>query len=74
MKIEYSPDYDVMNIKFLDKKIEESVELEEGVIIDYSKNREIISIEILDASKRIGLDTFDLINFTIEKQKKILKI
>jgi len=74
MKIEYSPDYDVVNIKFLDKKIEESVELEEGVIIDYSKDREIISIEILDASKRIGLDTFDLINFTVEKQKKILKV
>jgi len=74
MKIEYSPDYDVMNIKFLDKKIEESVELEEGIIIDYSKDREIVSIEILDASKRIGLDTFDLINFTIEKQKKILKV
>jgi len=73
MKIEYSPTYDVINIKFLDKKIEESVELEEGIIIDYSKDREIVSIEILDASKRIGLDTFDLINFTIEKQKKVLK-
>jgi len=73
MKIEYSPTYDVINIKFLDKKIEESVELEEGIIIDYSKDREIVSIEILDASKRIDLDTFDLINFTVEKQKKVLK-
>jgi len=74
MKIEYSPGYDVINIKFLDKRIEESVELEEGIIIDYSKDRDIVSIEILDASKRIDLDTFDLINFTVEKQKKELKV
>lgn len=74
MKIEYSPSYDVINIKFLDKRIEESVELEEGIIIDYSKDRDIVSIEILDASKRIDLDTFDLINFTVEKQKKELKV
>lgn len=51
MKIEYDPMHDVMNIEFLTKDIEESVEIAEGIIVDYSKNREIISIEILDVGK-----------------------
>lgn len=63
-----------MNIKFFDKKIEESVEREEGIILDYSKDREIVSIEILDTRTRMDLDTFDLITITIEKQKNILNI
>jgi len=36
------------------KKIAESDEVREGVIIDYSKDGKIVSIEILDASEQIS--------------------
>jgi uncharacterized protein YuzE len=38
MKIQYDPKHDLMNIVFLEGKIEESEE-KEGIIIDYTKDR-----------------------------------
>lgn len=69
MKIEYAPSHDIMNIEFLsDEKITDSVELD-GVIIDYSSDRKIIAIEILDASKRTTKNPLDLIDLSIVKEK-----
>lgn len=52
MRIEYDPTHNLLNIEFIPKEpIAESVELG-GVIIDYSKDRKIVAIEILDAGKR----------------------
>ncbi|MBI5203467.1 MAG: DUF2283 domain-containing protein [Nitrospirae bacterium] len=69
MKIEYDPSHDIMNIEFLaDEKITDSVELD-GVIIDYSSDRKIIAIEILDASKRTTKNPLDLIDLSIVKEK-----
>ncbi len=70
MKIEYDPEHDIMNIEFLSKDVEESVEVEEGIIVDYSKEREIVSIELLDVSRRISVDPMETINFTVLKDKK----
>ena len=51
MKIEYDPIHDLLNIEFVSEQpIAESVEFD-GIIIDYSKDRRIIAIEILDAGK-----------------------
>ena len=69
MKIEYDPIHDVLNIEFIpDHPITESVELD-GIIIDYSEDRRIIAIEILDAGKRTTKDPLDLINLAIVKEK-----
>ncbi|OIP86967.1 MAG: hypothetical protein AUK24_10120 [Syntrophaceae bacterium CG2_30_49_12] len=58
-----------MNIEFISEEpIAESVELD-GVIIDYSKDRRIVAIEILDAGKRTTKDPLDLINLLIVKEK-----
>ena len=66
MKIEYDPKYDVMNVKFLtDAKIEESVELEDGIIIDYTEDKRIASIEILDVKKRINQEKMESVNFIV---------
>ena len=65
MKIEYSPEHDVLNIEFLeDVEIENSIG-EEGIIFDYSKDRKIVSVEILDAKKRIGKNIIDKVDFSI---------
>lgn len=53
MKITYDPDADAMNIEFQKGKYHISKEIAEGIIIDYTKDGKVISIELLDASKRI---------------------
>ena len=57
----------MLNIEFISEEpIAESVELD-GVIIDYSKDRRIVAIEILDAGKRTTKDPLDFINLLIPK-------
>ncbi|MBI5049445.1 MAG: DUF2283 domain-containing protein [Nitrospirae bacterium] len=71
MKIEYDPTHDLLNIEFLvDEAIAESVELD-GVIIDYSQDGRIVSIEILDAGKRTTKNPLDLIDLSIVKEKAV---
>ena len=68
----YDPDHDILNIEFLeDEVIDDTIEYEEGILIDYSKEKKIVSIEILDASKRISHNPTDLLNFVVlDKSKK----
>ena len=69
MKIEYDPIHDLLNIEFVsDVSIDESVELD-GIIIDYSKDKRIVGIEILDAGKRTTRNPLDLLDLTIVREK-----
>ena len=69
MKIEYDPVHDLINIEFIQKvPIVESVELD-GIIIDYSEDKRIVAIEILDAGKRTTKDPLDLLNLTIIRER-----
>jgi len=71
MKIEYDPKHDLLNIEFLpEENIAESIELD-GVIIDYSGNGKIVSIEILDAGKRTTDNPLDMIKLSIVKDKEV---
>lgn len=53
MKVIYDPETDTLNIIFRDDTISESDELREGIIIDYSKDGKIVSMEIMDASEQV---------------------
>jgi uncharacterized protein YuzE len=55
MKITYDPEVDAMNIKFQSGKYNISKEIADGIIVDYTKDGRVISIEILDASKKIPM-------------------
>ena len=69
MKIEYDPKHDLLNIEFIpDEAIVDSIELD-GVIIDYSNDRRIVAVEILDAGKRTTKDPLDLFDLRIVKEK-----
>lgn len=69
MKIEYEQKHDILNIEFLkDVPIADSVEIE-GIVVDYSADRRIVSIEILDAGKRTTKDPLDAIDFSILKER-----
>ena len=71
MKIEYDPKHDLLNIEFLpDEPISESIELD-GIIIDYSKEKKVVAIEILDAGKRTATDPLDLLDLKIVKEKAV---
>lgn len=53
MKINYDPEVDVIRITLKDGEIEESDEETPGIILDFDASRNVLGIEILQASKRI---------------------
>lgn len=71
MKIEYAPKHDIVNIEFLEGvKIDDSVEVD-GIIFDYSKDKRLVSVEVLDAKRRIGKSPLDKVDFSVMKDKVI---
>jgi uncharacterized protein YuzE len=54
MKVKYDPEVDVLSIVLSDAPVEESDEAKPGVILDYDKNGNVVGLEILDASRRMG--------------------
>ena len=53
MKVRYNKEVDTLTVKFSNHTIVESDEEKPGMIFDYDENGNVVSIEILDASKRI---------------------
>jgi len=71
MKLEYDPKQDLLNIEFIaEEPIADSTEID-GVIIDYSNDKRIVAIEILDAGKRTTKDPLNLFDIKIVKEKAI---
>jgi uncharacterized protein YuzE len=54
MKVMYDPEVDVLSILLSDAPVEESDEDKPGLILDYDRHGNVVSLEILDASKRMG--------------------
>ncbi len=53
MNITYSPDVDILRIRFNTTPIEESDEEKPGLVLDYDAEGNIVGMEILRASERI---------------------
>lgn len=54
MKVTYDAGVDVLRIVLRDSPVEESDEEKPGMVIDYDKHGNVVGIEILDASIRVG--------------------
>jgi uncharacterized protein YuzE len=54
MKVRYDPEVDVPKITLSDAPVDESDEEKPGLILDCDDNGNVVGIEILDASKRMG--------------------
>ena len=54
MKIKYDKETDIVYIKFSDADVSESDENKPGIIIDYDADGNILGIEVLNASKKMG--------------------
>ena len=55
MKVKYDEEADAAYIKLSSKRPQAAVEIDEGVILHTTVKNEIVSIEILNASKKIPL-------------------
>lgn len=53
MKIIFDPKHDIMRITFREGRYRVSKEVDDGIIIDMTKDNKIMAIEILDASQQI---------------------
>jgi uncharacterized protein YuzE len=54
MKVQYDPKVDVLSIVLSDAPVDESDEDKPGAILDYDIRGNVVGLEILDASKRMG--------------------
>jgi uncharacterized protein YuzE len=53
MKVIYDTETDILTIILADRPVQESDEDKEGVILDYDKDGSLVSLEIMEASKRM---------------------
>jgi uncharacterized protein YuzE len=58
MKVSYDKEVDALYIELSTQEPEAVVEIEEGINIDVTSEGTIVGIELIDASKRMRLDSF----------------
>ncbi|ADE14618.1 conserved hypothetical protein [Nitrosococcus halophilus Nc 4] len=71
MKVHYDEEIDALYLKLGDLEPDGVIEIEEGVNIDTTNDGKLTGIEILNASKKIDINT--ILSYTIELDQGILK-
>jgi len=57
IKISYDKEGDVLEIRFSERAIDESEYVEEsGLVLDYDKDNNLVAVELISFSKRVGKD------------------
>jgi len=69
MKINYYPDTDSLYIEFSEKESSESIEISEGIILDYDREGVLVGMDIDNATKKINLKELILNKLPLETQK-----
>ena len=68
MKINYYPETDSLYIDFSSKSSSDSIEISEGVVVDYDKNGQIVGIDIDNASLKLELNELILSKLPVQSQ------
>ena len=55
MKLEFDAQADAVYLEWTDAEVEESREIQPGILMDYDAEGRIVGIEVLDGSKRAEL-------------------
>lgn len=71
MRIYYDSEVDALYIKLGNKSPDGVIEITEGVNLDTTSESKIVGIEILDASKRMNIDT--IFSYELELDKKLIR-
>ena len=71
LKIKYSNEADILLIEFKKGTPVDSIDLKEGIILHLDSKGAPIEMEILDASKFVSMDEFNILIPTIIKGKQI---
>jgi uncharacterized protein YuzE len=58
-RIRYSPSVDGLAIHLREAQVDDSEEIEPGIVLDYDKEGKVIGIEILDFAARIREDAVE---------------
>lgn len=66
MKISYDKEVDAIYLKLADLKPDGVIEVAEGINIDVTVDGKIVGIELLDATKKISIDS--LLTYEIEAE------
>ena len=61
MKIKYSNDADILLIEFKEGTPIDSIDLKEGIILHLDSKGAPIELEVLDASKFVSMDEFNIL-------------
>ena len=64
MKIEYDREVDALYVRLQEKFVAKTVEVDEGINIDFDEGGRLIGLEILDATERYALS--DIFNIPTE--------
>jgi len=60
LQVKYSPDADALIISLKEGKPVDSIDIANGIIAHYSKDKKILEIEILDASKVVQMNELNV--------------
>ncbi len=69
MKINYYPDTDSLYIEFSEKESSESIEISEGVVLDYCAEGVLVGMDIDNAKNIINLNELILNKLPLDSQK-----
>jgi uncharacterized protein YuzE len=71
MKINYYPDTDSFYIDLSSKKSSESIEISEGIVLDYDEHNNLVGIDIDNATKKLDLSELILTKLPTKIEKLV---
>lgn len=74
MKIEYDRDVDALYIRIQEKNVAKTIEINEGLNIDFDDQGKLIGLEVLDATESYGLtDIFNISTENLFPKEKLIR-